>query len=420
MLNFAGNRRALKPRILRIINRLNLGGPTYNAAQLTAGLADAYETRLLAGNRDASEAGSEHILDAAGVEARVIPNMYRAVAPLNDYRAYRAILREIRTFRPNIVHTHAAKAGFLGRTAALRAGVPVVVHTLHGHVFHSYFSPFKTRVFLELERYLARRSSAVVVVAPSQKNELVETYKLCPPERVRVVYNGFDLSRFQENQSALRTAFRKSYRIADDELAVGIVGRLAPVKNHKLFLRAVRELSRITSRRFKAVMVGGGELEAELLQETERLGLSFAPPGVSPNGNEQVVFAGWVYDAERALAGLDVVALTSDNEGAPVSLVEAQAAGRPVVSTDVGGVRDVLLPEQSGLLVPKGEAGAFAEALRRLLEMPEYKRAEMGAAGRAFVTNRFSSERLIADMDALYRELLAKADRIRRTARFFT
>jgi len=392
------------PRILRIINRLNLGGPTYNAALLTRYLAPEYETLLVAGEKQESEESSDFIVRNLGVEYRLLPEMRRELSITGDRRAYRRLREIIREFRPDIVHTHAAKPGTVGRLAALHEHVPVIVHTFHGHVFHSYFGKLKTRLFLEIERYLARRSTAIVAISDRQKEELARTYKLCAPEKIRVIPLGFDLSRFQEGREEKRRLFRKHYGVKGDEIAIGIIGRLVPVKNHRLFLSLARHLVDRGGPPLRFLVIGDGEERESLLAFSRSLGLdtSYFP---AENRPAQVVFTSWIKDADVAVAGLDVVALTSFNEGTPVSLVEAQAGEKPVVSTLAGGVENVVEDGQTGYLCPNGDAACLAERIGQLAADPDL-RMEMGQRGWVHVRDRYHFTRLISDTRELYRELL--------------
>ena len=201
------------PRVLRIINRFNLGGPTYNAAYLTRYLPAAYETLLIGGQQDESEAASHHILDSLGLEARVIPEMRRTIYPLQDAIALRKIKAIIRHYKPDIVHTHASKAGALGRQAAFQMGVPVVVHTFHGHVFDAYFSGIRSKLYQMIERKLAAKSSKIIALSEIQKCDLVTKYNICPASKVEIIPLGFDLSRFREDIERKRAAFRTTYNI---------------------------------------------------------------------------------------------------------------------------------------------------------------------------------------------------------------
>jgi glycosyltransferase involved in cell wall biosynthesis len=392
------------PRVLRIINRLNIGGPTFNVSYLTRYLPPEYETLLVAGMIDETEGSSAYIPEDMGIKPRYIHHMQREIRPLNDYRGYREIVELIREFKPDIVHTHAAKAGALGRLAAHKLKVPVVVHTFHGHVFHSYFGPLKTRFFIEAERMLARRSSAIVAISAGQKQELAEQYNIAPAHKLHVVENGFDLQRFVVNQADKRAFFRNRYQLSDDTIAIGIVGRLVPVKNHRLFLDMFAAVKQQTPIPVRAFIVGDGELRADTEAYTQQLGLTLS------DGNQpaDVVFTSWIADVDTVNAGLDIIALTSLNEGTPVSLIEAQASARALVSTRVGGVADIVRDGQTGLLAGSGDVDGMKHATLRLVEDAELRR-RMGEAGREYVLERFSYQRLCRDMDTLYRQLLASS-----------
>lgn len=392
------------PRILRILNRLNIGGPTYNAVYLTRYLAPQYETLLLAGQRDDTEGDSTPFAERLGIVPETIADMHRELHPARDWRGLQQVRAVIRRYRPDIVHTHAAKAGALGRMAARLEGVPVVVHTFHGHVFHSYFSPLKTRVFIEIERGLARLSSAIVAISERQRHELAEVYRIAPAEKVALVPNGFDLSRFDPNP-ALRAAFRQQYGLGENELAIGIVGRLVPVKNHALFLEALAALAPQLQQPVRAFVIGDGELNDTLRAQASALGLR-SRAEVGPDGLA-LEWTSWLLDIERAYAGLDAVVLTSLNEGTPVSLIEAQAAGLPVISTDVGGVADVVADGTTGRLVRSGDGPALTQALSELVSAPEQRRA-WGVAGAQRARARYGVERLARDMAGLYERLLAQ------------
>jgi glycosyltransferase involved in cell wall biosynthesis len=394
------------PRILRIINRFNLGGPTFNVAYLSKFMPPDFETLLVGGAKDESEDSSEFIVNSLGLNPVIIPSMRRSVSPLADYQAYRDIKKLIRDFKPDIVHTHASKAGAVGRLAAYHENVPVIVHTFHGHVFHSYFGKTTTTVYKQIERYLARRSSAIVAISEKQKEELSTIHRICAPEKITVVPLGFDLSRFREQQAEKRKQFRQHWQVADDTLAVVIVGRLVPVKNHRLFLEAVAAAAKQTNRKWKAFIVGDGESRAELEAAARELQLPFA----HEPGDQLLTFTSWIREVDAVYAGADVVALSSWNEGTPVSLIEAQAAGRAIVTTDVGGISDVVLPGKTALLAPTGDTKAFTNNLVSLLNN-DTQRADFGAAGWPHVKDKFHYTRLVRDMEQLYRKLLAERTR---------
>ncbi|MCB0765007.1 MAG: glycosyltransferase [Flavobacteriales bacterium] len=406
------------PKVLRIINRFNLGGPTHNAAYLTRYLPGEFETLLVGGSQEATEEGSHHILDGLGVRPKVLPELQREVAPWRDRSAYRRIKELIREFKPDIVHTHAAKAGAVGRMAAAEMGVKGIVHTFHGHVFHSYFGPMRTALYKNIERFLAKRTSRIVAISERQKAELVEEHRICDAGRVSVIPLGFDLSRFQEEQAAKRALFRKVYGIADDEIAIGIVGRLVPIKNHDLFLEVIAQVERRTGRRIRAFIVGDGEERDRLQQRVNELGLSQVQGpyfnghgfGHGVNGrpmvrNATITFTSWIKEVDIVNAGVDIMMLTSLNEGTPVSLIEAQAANRPVVSTRVGGIENVVVPGATALLSESGDADGLSAHLLSLIEN-DGLRDRMGAGGWGHVRERYHFTRLVEDTADLYRSIL--------------
>ena len=406
------------PRILRIINRFNLGGPTHNAAYLTKHLPGDYETLLVGGQWDESEEGSKHILDAIGVEPLILPEMRRDIAPWRDRTAYRRVKQLIKDFKPDIVHTHAAKAGAVGRMAASEMGVKVIVHTFHGHVFHSYFGQLRTTMYKNIERFLAKRSNRIIAISELQKNELVDEHRICPADKVSVIPLGFDLSRFQQDQAAKRAHFRRVYGVADDEIAIGIVGRLVPIKNHDLFLKGLHEVRERSGKRIRAFIVGDGEERERLEGVTRGLGLSMEVGpyfnghgfGHGVNGKPvvrpaDVTFTSWIKEIDIVNAGVDVVALTSFNEGTPVSLIEAQAANRPIVSTNVGGIGNVVLPGRTALLSASDDQAGFCSNLLQVVQ-DDGLRARMAMDGWDHVKQRYHYTRLVADTAHLYNQLL--------------
>ncbi|MFN3555852.1 MAG: glycosyltransferase [Bacteroidales bacterium] len=392
------------PRVLRILNRFNLGGPTYNAAYLTKYLDSSFETLLVGGPNDPSEKNSEYIVNQLGIEPLIIPEMHREISPRSDYQAFRKIQQLIRDFKPDIVHTHASKAGALGRHAALSMKVPVVVHTFHGHVFDSYFGQWKTSFYKGIERFLARRSSRIIAISESQKFDLTSRYRICEPEKVSVIPLGFDLSRFRQERELKRSWFRQRYQIADDEIAIGIVGRLVPVKNHSMFLEAICKLRQECPRKIRAFIIGDGESCELIKQKASMLNLEFVN-GVSDFRPAPLTFTSWITEMDQVNAGLDIVALTSLNEGTPVSLIEAQAAGTPVVTTRVGGIENVVVPNVTALLVEKNDVDDFAFKLRQLAENDQMRQS-FAAHGWDQVGEKYHYTRLVRDMEMLYHELL--------------
>jgi len=387
-------------RVLRVIARLNVGGPALHATLLTERLDPSrYDSLLVTGVETPSE-GNYLALHGGSLErVIVLPELGRQIRGASDLAALLALTRLMRRVRPHIVHTHTAKAGTLGRVAALLARVPVVVHTYHGHVFRGYFSAATTRLFLGIERWLGRRTDRLVTVGEAVRAELLHL-GIGTPERLVVIPLGLDLDRFLDCE-AVRGRLRAELGIGGGVPLIGIVARLVPIKAHEVFLDAAARIGReLPEARF--LVVGDGERRAEL----EALAARWGPPG-------RVRFLGWRRDLDRIYADLDVVVLTSRNEGLPVSLIEAMAAARPVVATRVGGVPDLVEDGVTGCLAPEGDAGAVAGTLRALLADPERRQA-MGAAGRKRVAGAFGAERLLADVDRLYTELVREKRRVGR------
>lgn len=393
-------------KVLRIINRFNLGGPTYNVAYLSKYISPEFETLLIGGAKDVSEESSDFIVENLGLKPIVVEEMKREINLKNDYTAYKKIKKIIQEFKPDIVHTHASKAGTLGRLAAYSCNVPIIVHTFHGHVFHSYFGKLKTTFYKNIERFLAKRSTAIIAISEKQKQELVEIHKICIAEKVHVIPLGFDLSKFQEDQEEKRKSFRTKYNLDDDEIAVSIIGRLVPVKNHTLFLEGVKIVSSGTSKKIRAFIIGDGESRMEIEAKAKELNIPFVD-GTKTTEKKLLTFTSWIKEIDVALAGSDIITLTSFNEGTPVSLIEAQAANKPIVSTNVGGIENVVIPDETALLCANNDLPEFSSQLLKLIEN-DALRSKMAGKGRYHVQEKFHYTRLVRDMEILYQKLLKK------------
>ncbi|HVF80951.1 MAG TPA: glycosyltransferase [Flavisolibacter sp.] len=394
------------PKVLRILNRLAVGGPVLNATYLSKYLSPEFETLLVVGAKEHHEQSASFIADSLGVDVLTIPQMKRAVQPADDYQAFQAIRKVIKEFEPDVVHTHASKPGVLGRLAASHEGVPAIVHTFHGHSFHSYFNSLTSNVYIKAERFLARKSSAIVAISETQKRELVQDFRIAPEEKFRVIPLGLDLDKFGENMTEKRAKFRKEFAIAEDEIAIGIIGRLVPVKNHNLFLTAIAHVLKNTTKKIKAFIIGDGETRIDLENTAIELGIKFSTEKEKQHLHP-LVFTSWRSDVDVINAGLDIVALTSLNEGTPVSLIEAQAANKPIVSTRVGGIGDIVIEGKTALLADVTDTALFCKHLLNLVAN-DALRSETGSKSRCYVTKRFSYHRLVTDMSELYYELLSE------------
>ncbi len=384
-----------KIKVLRIINRFNLGGPTYNVTFLTKFLSDEFETLLIGGLPEKNEADSLHILDKYGVKPVLIPEMKREPNIKSDRRALKKIKEIILDFKPDIVHTHASKAGALGRRAAISCKVPLIVHTFHGHVFHSYFGKLKTTLFKAIERYLARKSTGIIAISDLQRKELSEIHRIAPLDKIEVIQLGFDLKQFQENYASKREATRSKYQIGNETIAISIVGRITAIKDHHFFIDIIEQLYESTSKSIKIFIVGDGDMKAEIEERIIPL----------QNKGIDISLTSWIHDIATFNAGMDIMCLTSKNEGTPVSLIEAQASNLPVISTDVGGVADIVVQNETGFIIPRRNKREFVSKLHQLVENDEI-REKMKSKGWQNVEEKYSYKRLAADMGAYYHRLL--------------
>jgi glycosyltransferase involved in cell wall biosynthesis len=383
-------------KVLRVIARLNMGGPALHVAYLTDGLRRrGYETTLVAGTLARGEDSMAFVADELGVPVVRIDQLTRDISPVHDTLAVLRLARLIRRVRPDVLHTHTAKAGAVGRIAALLAGSArprIIVHTFHGHVLRGYFDPLRTAGFRLLERWLARASTALVAVSPQVRDDLV-ALGVAPAEKFAVVRLGIELEERVAAERDGRLESRRLMGIAPERFAVGWIGRMTGVKRTDDVLLAFRRLRELGVDACLC-MVGDGPDRDQLERRAHELGIM-----------RDTFFLGYQEEIARFYAAFDAMILASINEGTPVSAIEALAAGRPVVATRVGGVPDVVRDGEDGFLVEPGAVEDLADRLERLAADPEL-RERMGAAGRERVLPRYSVERLVDDMDRLYRSLL--------------
>ena len=388
---------APRVKILRVIARLNMGGPALHVAYLTAGLKErGYDTTLVAGSLARGEDSMAFVAEGLGVEVVRIDELGREISPLRDLRAAVRLARLIRRERPQILHTHTAKAGTVARVAALmagRRGPPIVVHTFHGHVLRGYFGPLRSRFFRLLERWLAARTTALIAVSPQVRDDLVEL-GVAPRERFAVIRLGIELDERIDLAENGRAESRRYLGIPDGRFAVGWIGRMTAVKRTDDILVAFKRL-RDDGVDACLCLVGDGPDRQQLERRAHELGVI-----------RDTLFLGYQEDVSPFYAAFDALILPSGNEGTPVSAIEALAAGRPVVATRVGGVPDVVRDGEDGFLVDAGATDDLAERLERLARDPGL-RERMGEAGRRRVLPRYAVDRLVADVDRLYRTLLA-------------
>ncbi len=380
-------------RVVRFVARLNVGGPAIHTILLTKFLSTSrFDSTLITGQISPTEGDMSYFAEEHGVVPQIIPELGREIQWRRDLIALWKMFRLLRKLRPTIVHTHTAKAGMLGRLAAKLAGVPCIVHTFHGHVFHSYFSPRKTRIFLEIERVLAHWTDAIITLSPAQRAEIL-SYRIGTPDKVQAIGLGLELQKFVACKK-LRGKIRRELDIADETPLVGLIARLVPIKGLHYFLEAAASvLKHIPHAQF--VIAGDGELREELEQLTRHLNIL-----------NNVHFLGFRRDLPEIYADLDLTVLSSLNEGLPVALIEAMASGTPVVSTDVGGVGDLIQPERSGILVPAKNSEALAAGIGNALALSPKKRREMGLSAQRSVYPKYHIDTLIHNIATLYENIL--------------
>ena len=385
-----------KIKIMRIIARLNIGGPAIHTILLSEGLDKTrFESILVTGVVDKHEGDMAYLAQEKGITPIIIPALGRSLNIANDISTFIKIFSLIRKEKPDIVHTHTAKAGTLGRLAAMLYNIfrirekCLLIHTFHGHVLHSYFGKSKSTLFVWIERFLARFTDTIIAVSESVKKDLL-SLAIGNKNKIITIPLGLELEPYLGINRLAKDS-------NDGATSIGIIGRLVPVKNHKMFLRVAKGLKEaVAPEKMRFLVVGDGPLRSELEQYAQELGIS-----------EDVTFAGWVKNLQDVYSQLDIAALTSLNEGTPVALIEAQAAACPCVATDVGGMQDVIENEKSGFLVPSGDKKSFLNALLELIKSPQRARS-MGDYGRNAVKNKFSKDRLIKDIEMLYESQLEK------------
>jgi len=392
-------------RVVHVITRFDKGGSAENTFLTVTGLDPArYETYLLAGSDgqdtaaavstpSAESAAAEENMArvrAAGVKTFIVPELVRPVAPLRDLRAFLRIRGLIRRLAPQIVHTHTSKAGIIGRLAAFSAGVPVVVHTPHGHVFWGYFGAVASRFFITLEKSASRLTDRLIMLTGQEKADHLR-YRIAPPDKFVVIHSGVCLEPFLQITAA-DSRPDSDPAFPPDSFVIGTIGRLTAIKGQRYLLEAAAGLLREIPELI-CIIVGEGELRRELAARAASLGMG-----------ERAFFPGWRRDVPSYMAALDLFVMPSLNEGMGRVVVEAMAAGRAVIASDVGGLRDLVVHGENGLLVPPGNAAALAAAIRTLYRDPKRRRI-MGQNGR-MKAPAFSAAAMIKKIDELYMNLL--------------
>ncbi|GEO11630.1 glycosyltransferase [Segetibacter aerophilus] len=393
-----------KRRLLIILNRFVIGGQAVDTIPLVWNLRNDFEILILFGEKEKDELEPVFLLDKyPGLQLKKISYLRRSINPLIDIWAFFSVLYAIVKFRANIVHTHGAKSGFIGRISAWLAGVPVIIHTFHGHFFHSYFSPTISTLIAQVERLIGKVTTCAIALSDAQKEELASKYKILPLAKIKIIPLGFAFDQVNE-PSILRNTFRNKYALHPDDVAVGIVGRIVAVKNHFFFNKIVQNLlTTPTANPAAFFIIGDGDLKTQVEKDLQQKGLPFSTRSITKE--KRVVFTSWLTEMYEVMNGLDIVVLTSLNEGTPLSIIEAQYFKRPVVCTNVGGVKDTMIDSKTGFLSESNDETTFSKKLRLLIENKEL-RFQMGDEGYKFVSARFSKQKEVEMTRALYQGLL--------------
>lgn len=376
------------PKILRIHNRLSIGGPIHIIAALTQYMSDSAESMLVVGPNYDNEEKADYLFKHLPTQPIVIESLRWSANLFKLWQAYRTLRQIIRDFKPDIVETHTSLPGWIGRLAAYNAGVKTIIHVYHGHAFEGYSNVFVSQILLQIERFLALKTTCLIAISPSQCRDLTEKFAVAPREKFEIVPLGIPLEPFSTDVPKKRATFRAAYNLSDDTIAIGIIGRLVPIKNHALFLSAAATILAKTDKKIHFFVVGDGALRENLEKSIDNIATYFT-------------FTSWRKDIDVVLAGLDIVALTSLNEGTPVCLIEAQAAGKAIVSTRVGGVGDTVLENETAFLSDSDD-----DFIQKLLELIENEplRKTFADNGNAFAHQKFSYTRLLEDMKKIYQK----------------
>ena len=382
-------------KIINLLSRMNIGGPSVHTVLLTKYLDDKnFTSMLVSGTLSEGEGDMSYLVDQYQIEHRSIKTLQREISPVDDIKAIIELYKIFKKEKPQIVHTNLAKAGMVGRLAAWLAGIPVILHTYHGHVFSGYFSSLKTSIYILIERFMALLSTSVISVSEMIKKDICSVYKITSEKKVSVIPLGFELEKM-ESLDQYRGTFRNQFSIPQDVPVIGIVGRITGIKNHQLFVD-IANLLLNQNRNTHFLIIGDGELRDEIDKKVRTLGIE-----------DRVHFTGWINETAKMYADLDLMLLTSINEGTPVTVIEAMYYEIPVISSDVGGLSDLIEDGKTGYLIKSFNPEDYIPVMIKLLESDQ-ERKKISLASHNFITENFNVSRLINDMSTLYKKLLNK------------
>lgn len=402
----AGKILTAKPHLLIILNRLVVAGQAADTIPLAWYLNHDFEILILYGEKEKDQIEPTFLLQKyPGLHLKKTRYLKRSINPFTDVLAFFHILYVIVNFKADIVHTHGSKSGFLGRIAAWICGVPVIIHTFHGHFFHSYFSKPVSHFIAVIERVVGKITTCAIALCESQKKELVNEYKILPDSKVTIIPLGLDFDN-DTNSLALRESFRNKFNLQQNDVAIGIVGRIVHIKNHSFFVKIIHQiLSEGGANPPAFFIIGDGNLRLQVEEELRQKNISFSNKEI--NSHIRVVFTSWLTNIYEMMNGLDIVVLTSLNEGTPLSIIEAQFFKKPVVATSAGGVKDSMQADVTGFLVEKDDITTFCEKLCLLVNNDKLRKT-MGEAGNRFASAKFSKQKEVTATEDLYFSLLNK------------
>ncbi len=394
----------MKPKVLIVFNRLVIGGQAVDNIPLAHHLHNDFDILIVHGEKEPDEMEANFLLQKyPSVKIQKLKRLKRSINPIIDVLGFIDLYKLINTFQPVIIHTHGAKIGVFGRLIAIIKGIKSV-HTFHGHLFHSYFNSFFTRLMIAVERWFFYKTDAVIALSDTQKNELVSLMGIKDNTKMKVINLGIDYI-FPEKSELYRAAFRNQYSLSENDVAIGILGRLVPVKNTPFFIEIITALKKKPSfNKLVFFIIGDGEQKEQLFSVAKTANIAYSEQATNM-GNTELFFTSWITDIQEAIDGLDIVVSTSFNEGTPFSLIEAQLCSKPVVAINVGGIKDTFIPNETGILIEGYDTNTFAEKIL-LLANDSVLRNKMGTKGQQFAAEKFSKQQEVAAIKTLYKSLL--------------
>jgi glycosyltransferase involved in cell wall biosynthesis len=394
-----------KPKVLIFLNRLVIGGPAIDVISMAGFLQADFDILIIYGEKEPDEVDAKYLLEQyPSLNTKKVESLKKSFNPISNLVVFFDVVRLIKSFKPDIIHTHGALPGVLGRLAAAYCNVQIKVHTFHGHFFHSYLNTFFSSGIIYLEKILASITTSIIATSKSQTYDLVSKYKIAPLSKVATIQLGIDEGFLSGYESGNNSAFAQKYILDSDTICVGIIARIVKVKNFNLFVEVVDIFLKKTKSKVVFFVIGDGYLKKDIQKLFTEKAIAWSDETHIVE-NPSVIFTSWVSKIGEALSMLDIVLLTSNNEGTGLSLAESQYCGKPVVSTNVGGVADTVIDGITGFLVPPLDSVVFTEKLLLLTESKEL-RQKMGNAAKIFAHEKFSKETEVATVKKLYTELI--------------